>query len=61
MTKKKPFMNSTENLPIDEVIRDDMKFVDVIPLEELKMKTSTEKQRPITENAISGKENFPDS
>jgi len=51
--------NRTDSLRIVEVFSDDMKFFDAIPLEELKMQTSTEKQRPITENAISGKENFP--
>ena len=61
MTKKKPFTNGTKNLPIEEVISDDMKFVDAIPLEELKMKALTEKQRPITENTLSGKEDFPKS
>ena len=40
MTKKKPFTDNTKNLRIDEEISDDMKFVDAIPLEELKMKTS---------------------
>jgi hypothetical protein len=61
MTNRKPLTDNTENLRPDKEISDDMKFVDVIPLEELKMKTSTEKQRPITENAISGEENFPNS
>ena len=61
MIKKKPFTDNTENLRIDNEIRDDMKFVDAIPLEELKLKTATEKQRPITENSISGEENFPNT
>ena len=61
MTKKKPLTVNTESLRTDEEIRDDMRFVDTISLEELKLKSSTEKQRPITENAISGKENFPNS
>ena len=61
MTKKKPLTVNTESLRTDEEIRDDMRFVDTISLEELKLKSATEKQRPITENAISGKENFPNA
>ena len=53
--------DDTKNLRTDKEISDDMKFVDAIPLEELKMKSSTEKQRPITENVISSEENFPSS
>lgn len=61
MTIKKPFTDNTESLRIDKEISDDKKFVDAIPLEELKMKTSKEKQYPLTENAISTEENFPNS
>ena len=33
--------NRTDSLRIVEIFSDDMKFVDAIPLEEFKMKTST--------------------
>ncbi len=59
MTKKEPFIDNSKNFRTDKEISDDGKFVDAIPLEELKMKTSKEKQHPLTENAISSEEDFP--
>ncbi len=61
MTKKKPLTDTTESLRIEKEISDDTKFVDAIPLEELKMKTAKEKQHPLTENVISSEEHFPNS
>lgn len=58
MTIKKPFTDNSESLRIDKEINEDKKFIDAIPLEELKMKISKEKQHPLTENAISSEENF---
>ncbi|KAA0955885.1 hypothetical protein FQ087_15005 [Sporosarcina sp. ANT_H38] len=59
MTKKKPLKDNPGELRIEKEIRDDMKFVDFIPLEELKLKISKEKQHPLTENVVSSEENLP--
>jgi len=59
LTKKEPFIDNNKNFWTDKDISDDKKFVDAIPLEELKMKISKEKQYPLTESPISNEDNFP--
>ncbi len=61
MTKKEPIIDNSKDFRTDKDIIDDGKFVDAIPLEELKMKISKEKQHPLTDNAISSEEIFPNS
>jgi hypothetical protein len=59
LTKKEPFIDNNKNFRTDKEIIDDGKFVDAIPIEELKKKISKEKQHPLTESAISSEEDFP--